>query len=83
MLTKVLWELHILYFFVCVNVYFLNFSNLFIVEIINFIMWKHVMFKKEKEKQNYSKFIEKLKNTKKGERRTISQILLFLLSLAA
>lgn len=41
------------------------------------------MFKKEKEKQNYSKFIEKLKNTKKGERRTISQILLFLLSLAA
>lgn len=38
MLTKVLWELHILYFFVCVNVYFFNFSNLFIVEIINFIM---------------------------------------------
>lgn len=40
-LTMVLWELYILYFFVCPNVYFSDFSNLSIVDIYivdNFIM---------------------------------------------
>ena len=39
-LTMVLWELYII-FFVRLNVYFSDFSNLSIRDIINFIMWKN------------------------------------------